>query len=232
MPRLNTRLNADIALLFAAAVWGLAFVFQKSAMDHIGPLAFIAARGAIAALALAPLALREHRRATSSGIQRILDDRRLGRRCILCRRLAAAGWHQNRHRHQYRLPHCALCGHYAVHRLGLERQSSQPDRVAGGGPVGHRHLAARRRHACRVLAGRPAGGAVGAVLGDACGRHGPGFHLRQTDCLHRCAVCRGEFAGRGRLHDCSRPPRSKGYAVLPSTSPTWGCCRAPSPSRS
>ena len=62
MPRLNTRLNADIALLFAAAVWGLAFVFQKSAMDHIGPLAFIAARGAIAALALAPLALREHRR--------------------------------------------------------------------------------------------------------------------------------------------------------------------------
>ena len=67
MPRLNTRLNTDIALLFAAAVWGLAFVFQKSAMDHIGPLAFIAARGAIAALALAPLALREHRRATSSG---------------------------------------------------------------------------------------------------------------------------------------------------------------------
>ena len=67
MPHLNTRLNADIALLFAAAVWGLAFVFQKSAMDHIGPLAFIAARGAIAALALAPLALREHRRAPSSG---------------------------------------------------------------------------------------------------------------------------------------------------------------------
>jgi drug/metabolite transporter (DMT)-like permease len=62
MPRLSTRLNADFALLFAAAVWGLAFVFQKSAMDHIGPLAFIAARGAVAALALAPLALREHRR--------------------------------------------------------------------------------------------------------------------------------------------------------------------------
>ena len=69
MPRLNTRLNADIALLFAAAVWGLAFVFQKSAMDHIGPLAFIAARGAIAALALAPLALREHRR-QKAGVNR------------------------------------------------------------------------------------------------------------------------------------------------------------------
>lgn len=61
------RLNADIALLFAAAVWGVAFVFQKSAMDHIGPLAFIAARGAVAALALLPLALREGRRTTSAG---------------------------------------------------------------------------------------------------------------------------------------------------------------------
>jgi drug/metabolite transporter (DMT)-like permease len=60
-----SRLNADIALLFAAAVWGVAFVFQKSAMDHIGPLAFIAARGAVAALALAPLALREGNRANS-----------------------------------------------------------------------------------------------------------------------------------------------------------------------
>lgn len=56
-----SRLNADIALLFAAVVWGVAFLFQKSAMDHIGPLAFIAARGAVAALALAPLAWREHR---------------------------------------------------------------------------------------------------------------------------------------------------------------------------
>ena len=48
------RLHADLVLIFAAAVWGLAFLFQKSAMSHIGPLTFIAARGAIAALALAP----------------------------------------------------------------------------------------------------------------------------------------------------------------------------------
>jgi drug/metabolite transporter (DMT)-like permease len=53
-----SRLHADIALLLAAAVWGLAFVFQKSAMADIGPLAFIASRGAVAALALAPLAMR------------------------------------------------------------------------------------------------------------------------------------------------------------------------------
>jgi drug/metabolite transporter (DMT)-like permease len=54
-----SRLHADIALLFAAAIWGVAFIFQKSAMADIGPLAFIACRGAVAALALAPLALRE-----------------------------------------------------------------------------------------------------------------------------------------------------------------------------
>jgi drug/metabolite transporter (DMT)-like permease len=61
-----TRLNADGALLLAAAVWGVAFLFQKSAMEHVGPLAFIAARGALAAVALAPLAWREHRRAAAA----------------------------------------------------------------------------------------------------------------------------------------------------------------------
>jgi drug/metabolite transporter (DMT)-like permease len=57
-----SRLNADIALLLAALVWGIAFLFQKSAMDHVGPLAFIAARGVVAAVALAPLAWRERAR--------------------------------------------------------------------------------------------------------------------------------------------------------------------------
>jgi drug/metabolite transporter (DMT)-like permease len=61
-----SRLNADLVLLLAAAVWGVAFLFQKSAMDHVGPLAFIAARCALAAVALVPLAVREHRRAASA----------------------------------------------------------------------------------------------------------------------------------------------------------------------
>lgn len=65
-----SRLNADLALLLAAAVWGVAFLFQKSAMDHVGPLAFIAARGAVAAVALAPLAWREHRRASAAPADR------------------------------------------------------------------------------------------------------------------------------------------------------------------
>jgi len=59
------RLDADLVLLFAAAVWGIAFLFQKSAMSHVGPLAFIAARGFVAALALAPFAWREHTRANA-----------------------------------------------------------------------------------------------------------------------------------------------------------------------
>ena len=57
------RIHADLLLLLAAAIWGLAFVFQKSAMEHIGPNAFIAARGLLAAFALLPFALVEARRA-------------------------------------------------------------------------------------------------------------------------------------------------------------------------
>jgi len=56
------RLNADFALLFSAAIWGTAFLFQKSATDHVGPLTFVAARCAVAALALAPFAWLEGRK--------------------------------------------------------------------------------------------------------------------------------------------------------------------------
>jgi drug/metabolite transporter (DMT)-like permease len=58
------RIHADLLLVLAAVVWGVAFVFQKTAMDHIGPLLFVAARSTVAALALTPLALREARRAS------------------------------------------------------------------------------------------------------------------------------------------------------------------------
>jgi drug/metabolite transporter (DMT)-like permease len=63
MPPAKTRAVADSALLLAAVIWGVAFLFQKSAMAHVGPFAFIAARGLVAALALAPLAVRERARA-------------------------------------------------------------------------------------------------------------------------------------------------------------------------
>ncbi len=56
------RIHADLLLLLTAAIWGFAFVFQKSAMEHIGPNAFIAARSFIAACVLAPIAIFEARR--------------------------------------------------------------------------------------------------------------------------------------------------------------------------
>ncbi|MGD9804742.1 MAG: DMT family transporter [Hyphomicrobiaceae bacterium] len=55
------RLHADALLLTAAAIWGFAFLFQKSAMEHVGPIQFVAARALVASLALSPLAFREMR---------------------------------------------------------------------------------------------------------------------------------------------------------------------------
>lgn len=55
------RLHANLLLLTAAAIWGFAFLFQKSAMAHVGPLQFVAARAVVACLALLPLALHEMR---------------------------------------------------------------------------------------------------------------------------------------------------------------------------
>ncbi|MFT5508052.1 MAG: drug/metabolite transporter (DMT)-like permease [Hyphomicrobiaceae bacterium] len=51
-----TRLQANMMLLAIAAIWGLAFVYQKTAMDHIGPYTFLAMRALIAAVILTPIA--------------------------------------------------------------------------------------------------------------------------------------------------------------------------------
>jgi drug/metabolite transporter (DMT)-like permease len=56
------RFHADLLLLVAAAIWGFAFYFQKTAMDQIGPFLFIAARSGVAAVALAPLIVVEAHR--------------------------------------------------------------------------------------------------------------------------------------------------------------------------
>lgn len=57
-----TRLQADMWLLFATVIWGSAFVAQKDAFDYVGPFTFIAARFALSALTISPLAWRERRR--------------------------------------------------------------------------------------------------------------------------------------------------------------------------
>jgi drug/metabolite transporter (DMT)-like permease len=57
------RLQADGLLLLTALLWGTAFVAQKDAEGVLAPMSFVAGRFAISALALAPLAWRESRRA-------------------------------------------------------------------------------------------------------------------------------------------------------------------------
>jgi drug/metabolite transporter (DMT)-like permease len=59
------RLHADLLLLLAAAIWGSAFYFQKTAMEHVGPFLFITARSGVAALALAPFIVVEAHRAVA-----------------------------------------------------------------------------------------------------------------------------------------------------------------------
>ena len=54
-----TRTKADLLVLFAALIWGVAFYYQKSAMSHIGPFLFLGLRSILAAAALLPFALRE-----------------------------------------------------------------------------------------------------------------------------------------------------------------------------
>lgn len=55
------RLHANTLLVIAAAIWGFAFLFQKAAMRHVGPVQFVAARSIVACLALLPLAFAEMR---------------------------------------------------------------------------------------------------------------------------------------------------------------------------
>lgn len=58
-----TRIQANLVLLLAAAIWGGGFVAQSTAMANIGPFWFIGLRFLIAALAVAPFAYLEHRKA-------------------------------------------------------------------------------------------------------------------------------------------------------------------------
>lgn len=57
-----TRLQANLALLAAGAMWGMGFVAQSTAMDDIGPFFFIGLRFAVATLSMLPFAIREARR--------------------------------------------------------------------------------------------------------------------------------------------------------------------------
>jgi drug/metabolite transporter (DMT)-like permease len=70
-----TRTVADLLLLVAALVWGIAFLFQKSALEHVGALTFVAGRAFIATLVLAPMAW--HMAKTERGRMSAVDTKAL-----------------------------------------------------------------------------------------------------------------------------------------------------------
>lgn len=62
MSAMNARTRGDLLILLAAFIWGVAFYFQKVAMQDIGPLLFLGMRGAVAALVLLPFVFCEQQR--------------------------------------------------------------------------------------------------------------------------------------------------------------------------
>lgn len=59
------RIQANLVLLLAGAIWGMGFVAQSSAMEAITPFVFIGLRFVIASLTILPLTIWEARRATT-----------------------------------------------------------------------------------------------------------------------------------------------------------------------
>ncbi|QRI65674.1 DMT family transporter [Shinella sp. PSBB067] len=60
-----TRVQANLLLLLAGAIWGAGFIAQSTAMKSLGPVWFIGLRFAVATLVALPFALWEKARATS-----------------------------------------------------------------------------------------------------------------------------------------------------------------------
>lgn len=59
------RYTATLLLIVATMFWGFAFVAQKNAMAHMGPLTLIGPRYLLGGIAILPLAWREYRRAAT-----------------------------------------------------------------------------------------------------------------------------------------------------------------------
>jgi drug/metabolite transporter (DMT)-like permease len=59
---------AVVLLVVCTALWGLAFVFQKGAMEHMEPLTFAGVRYWLGSFLVLPLAIWEFRRRTAAGI--------------------------------------------------------------------------------------------------------------------------------------------------------------------
>lgn len=57
-----TRTTATLLLILATAIWGFAFIAQKSAMDYMGPMTFISVRYLLGGLIIIPFAIREYKK--------------------------------------------------------------------------------------------------------------------------------------------------------------------------
>ncbi len=57
-----SRLRADLLLLLTAAIWGTAFIAQKTGMEGLGPFTFVAARFVLSFFIILPLAYFETRK--------------------------------------------------------------------------------------------------------------------------------------------------------------------------
>ena len=60
----NKKILGNIILIFVAAIWGTAFVFQRVGMDSIEPMTFNAARMTLAAIAIGMVTMFRRRRST------------------------------------------------------------------------------------------------------------------------------------------------------------------------
>ena len=63
----NKRLFGSALLFVTAIIWGLAFVFQRTGMEHIGPFTFTAGRMILSALVLLPTVMVTDRLAEKNG---------------------------------------------------------------------------------------------------------------------------------------------------------------------
>ena len=141
-----SRLGADGLLLTTAFLWGVTFVAQKTPSATMPPLAFVAARFAVSAVALAPFALWEFRRKPHAPGPRRMAARARHRPHALPRHEPAAGGDRDDERHQCRLPHRLLCRADALRRLGaVGARRRAPLVVAASLRLAPRRLAARLR---------------------------------------------------------------------------------------
>lgn len=73
-----SRTSANFLLLLAGLTWGMGFIAQQSAMSDIGPMLFVGLRFCLAALAVLPFALYEHRKCLQVGERLELKARDVG----------------------------------------------------------------------------------------------------------------------------------------------------------